>query len=686
MREEYNYDSYRYRQGLVKKEEPRYDKFGRIEGSRKENELNRREGAVLKSKGVPKLALDSIDSKGKWKQITSSTFYGDSGPLLSKLHSVPDELQRHFEIYDGIEGVLGRGAYSSVFKIRSKRSGNIYALKVMSVEHFTCRGLTGQLRREIQLQSQCFHPNIVQLYKCLEQNGYVFMILEYVDTNLFNIIHRKKKNRVIRAGARRNRYIPSDESYDIKEEDSILFTRNEVVSYLTQILKAINYLHEMNIIHRDVKPENILISCDGRVKLGDFGWCGDLCRRCTSMAGTFCYMAPEILKGERQTSKVDSWSVGILIYELYMGNVPFVPINSSMECDGSTSQVISMLNSIREISKEAKPSRFPSDAWHLCCWLLRKNSTERASPIQALNHPFLADANLTPPTPITPFRRHDLQLKSTPRTAKQEISSPKIQSSLTFTALPLVAVPTPRKASEKEKSKPETQIKRMVTEIPTNLYYNYGSEKSPVLHANNISQKTIFNRPGEIGVGFVPGMAGVGPGMPEGVGTKAVSVQSERFKQQNLGLETSYYHYQPHVSNLNRVEVPLRRDLSVIRQPPPRDNFEPKYLQKITQQNPIENNPKSHHKTNLQIPFNPKFERNQPYGKITQPQGFVSSQDIYIPPVIQMGGVFPRDQNNKSMFKRENTPNRYVSQPPIYYCQQQPSQVRRNHYLSQNHY
>lgn len=684
MREEYNYDSYRYRKGGFRKEELRCDKFGKFDGSRKENELNRREGAVLRSKGVPKLALDSINSRGKWKQITSSTFYGDSGPLLSKLHSVPEELQRHFEIYDGIEGVLGRGAYSSVFKIKSKRSGNIYALKVMSVEHFTCRGLTGQLRREIQLQSQCFHPNIVQLYKCLEHNGYVFMILEYVDTNLFNIIHRKKKNCVIRAGARRNRYIPIENNHDTKEEESILFARNEVVSYLTQILKAINYLHEMNIVHRDVKPENILISYDGRVKLGDFGWCGDLCRRCTSMAGTFCYMAPEILKGERQTSKVDSWSVGILIYELYMGNVPFVPNTSSVESEGSSSQVISMLNSIREISNETKPSQFPPDAWHLCCWLLRKNSNQRASPIQALNHPFLADGNLTPHIPITPFRKHELQLNSTPRSPTQEISSPKVQSSLTFTTLPLVAVPTPRKAFEKEKTKPETQIKRMVTEIPNSLYYyNYGSERNFGIHVNNISQKNAFNGPGGTRVG--PGMATAASAMAE-TGAKAVSTQSERYKQQNLDMETSYYHYQDHMANQNGIESLSRRDLPSIRQPLTKNNFDSSYLQKMPPQSLLEQNIKSNYKTNLNIPFKPTFERNQ-YGKMSQYQGMISSKNIFTPPILQMGvGGFSRDQNSRSMLKKQNTPSRYVSQPPIYYYEQQPSQLRRNHYLSQNYY
>ncbi|KAJ1606059.1 protein kinase [Cryptosporidium canis] len=670
MREEYNYDSYMYRQGGGGDLEVRYEQMGGVEGSRKENEQSRRE-AAMKSKGIPKLELGSMDPKGKWKQITSATFYGDSGPLLSKLYSVPDELQRYFEIYDGVEGVLGRGAYSSVFKIRSKRSGNVYALKVMSTEHFTCRGLGGQLRREIQLQSQCFHPNIVQLYKCLEHNGYVFLILEYVDTNLFSILHRKKKNRVIRVGARRNRYNPMEEDSECRE-DWVLFSKSEVVSYLTQVLKAVNYLHEMNIVHRDVKPENILVSYDGRVKLGDFGWSGDLCRRCTSMAGTFCYMAPEILRGERQTSKVDSWSIGILLYELYMGNVPFVPKNPSEDGAGSSSQVISMLDSIREISKEARPSHFPPDAWHLCCWLLRKNSSERASPIQALNHPMLADSNMVPTIPVTPFKRPEIKLDSTPRSTKHDVSPPNGHGSQTFTTLPLVAVPTPRKAleRERERTKPDSQVKRMVTEIPANMYlYTKGFDRGSGVYNNC----------------YVPqGM--MGPAVGTRVQTKATSTLSEYNLQQNPPSESRFYRHHGHKPSQARLEDPPRRDMSEFRHPLPRDNFPAGYLQKITPQcYPLEQNIKSSYSVNHPAALNPTMlDRAQLHPAVTP------SREIYVPPLTQIGGArggFVQDHSSKTVFKGQNPPTRYVSQPPIYcYQQQQPAQVRRNHYLSQNQF
>ncbi|KAL7068570.1 protein kinase domain-containing protein [Cryptosporidium serpentis] len=427
-----------------------------------------------------------------WKRITSNTFYGDPGPHLANIYSVPEDLIKYYEIYDGTSGVLGRGAYSSVFKIRSRRSGQIYALKVMSIEHFTCRGLGNQLKREIDLQSRCCHSNIVKLYRHYEKDRYIFLILEFVETNLFNIIHyHKYKRKNFKSssyespnGMRYGEYLTKK----LDEEYQVLST-SEIIHYITQLLKGINYLHSKNIIHRDIKPENILLTSDNIVKIGDFGWCGDLNRSCSSIAGTFCYMAPEILKGQCQTSKVDCWSIGIVLYELLVGKVPFS--QPYVEDDHNNSCMTTMmLNSIRNLHYIPKPSNVSHDAWHLCCWLLRYYPSERASTAEALNHPYLKNSSYEMRNSGMPIdqkllfnlrsRQGDyISQRICPKISQnyRDVSNFKLGNNqykriydIPSTALPLVAVPTPKNTSRNSVTPKNRQVSRMVSETP--IYYD----------------------------------------------------------------------------------------------------------------------------------------------------------------------------------------------------------------------
>lgn len=159
-----------------------------------------------------------------------------------------------------------------------------------------------------------------------------------------------------------------------------------------QIASALLQCHELGIVHRDVKPENIFISdwnldSAGRrlphLKLGDFGSSillgpGQTVRQ---LAGTLNYMSPEILRGERYSSEVDIWSLGVIFYIMLCGVFPFY---------GETKEELAECIKRSPIDFSSKLWSFTSpEALHLLCWMLERDPKRRARAEDVLNHPFV---------------------------------------------------------------------------------------------------------------------------------------------------------------------------------------------------------------------------------------------------------------------------------------------------------
>lgn len=193
---------------------------------------------------------------------------------------------------------IGSGAFGKVYRVSSKLTNKIYALKVLSKNQLTHLKLMDQLKNEINIFSRCHHENIIALYAAFEDQNYIYMIMELAnDSNLFNKLKKQKK-----------------------------FNEKISADYLRDIIQALIYLHSQNpvILHRDLKPENILIH-DGKCKLSDFGWSNVDDEFRNTFCGTPDYLAPEMILGSGHTEKLDIWTIGILLYELLHGKPPFSP-------------------------------------------------------------------------------------------------------------------------------------------------------------------------------------------------------------------------------------------------------------------------------------------------------------------------------------------------------------------------
>ncbi|KAF4505397.1 hypothetical protein G6O67_007353 [Ophiocordyceps sinensis] len=195
---------------------------------------------------------------------------------------------------------LGKGKFGRVYLAKERTSGFICALKVLHKSELQVGGVERQVRREIEIQSNLRHPNILQLFGHFHDTKRVFLILEFAGKGeLYKHLRRE-----------------------------IRFPEWKAAQYIAQMASALRYLHRKHVIHRDIKPENILVGIHGEVKISDFGWSVHAPNnRRKTMCGTLDYLPPEMIKpgssDNYYNEKVDLWSLGVLAYEFLVGEAPF---------------------------------------------------------------------------------------------------------------------------------------------------------------------------------------------------------------------------------------------------------------------------------------------------------------------------------------------------------------------------
>jgi serine/threonine protein kinase len=193
---------------------------------------------------------------------------------------------------------LGAGGMGRVYKVRNTISDRIEAMKILLPDLAGREELAARFLREIKLLASLNHPNIAQLRTAFTNDNQLVMIMEYV-AGVSMAIH-------LSGGP-----IPV----------------TDAINYIDQVLNALSYAHQQNVIHRDIKPGNMMLTPQGVVKVMDFGIARSDSDLTLTMAGTSLgtinYMSPEQVKGEPTDPRSDLYSVGICLYEMVTGKRPF---------------------------------------------------------------------------------------------------------------------------------------------------------------------------------------------------------------------------------------------------------------------------------------------------------------------------------------------------------------------------
>jgi serine/threonine protein kinase len=198
-----------------------------------------------------------------------------------------------------LEELVGTGGMSSVFKAHDRLLERPVALKILHEQYTLDPDYVERFRREARAVAQLSHPNIVTVIDRGEQGGRQFIVFEYVDgENLKELVTRERRLSV-----------------------------RDAVELALQVARALGFAHQRGIVHRDVKPQNVILNDDGRAKVTDFGIARSLdvdgVTQTGTVLGTSDYIAPEQAQGQQVTAQTDVYSLGVVLYELLTGDVPF---------------------------------------------------------------------------------------------------------------------------------------------------------------------------------------------------------------------------------------------------------------------------------------------------------------------------------------------------------------------------
>ncbi|ODV95931.1 hypothetical protein PACTADRAFT_41265 [Pachysolen tannophilus NRRL Y-2460] len=331
------------------------------------NDLNINSDAGSSTLIVPKIQQNSnqgISQMGKQEENEKATVDKDVNELNE------EDWRRVANNGDIIElGSLGEGNGGSVLKCKLRNKSTVFALKTITTNPNP--EFQRQILRELNFNRSCNSPYIVKYYGTFmsEESATIFIAMEYMGGRSLDAVYKNIKNRNGRIG-------------------------EKVLGKIAEsVLRGLSYLHERKIIHRDIKPQNILLDDNGSVKLCDFGVSGEVVDSlATTFTGTSYYMAPERIKGQPYTVTSDVWSLGLTLLEVAQGRFPY----HTTDEDKKTIPLmpIELLSMILEFTPELDDEKEEGIVWSPAFrsfleYCLIKNPNERPSPRQMLDHPWI---------------------------------------------------------------------------------------------------------------------------------------------------------------------------------------------------------------------------------------------------------------------------------------------------------
>lgn len=277
--------------------------------------------------------------------MTSSWLSGNSDPP-PRADQLTEQMKKKYKVQKN----LGKGAFGTVFLVQT-RTGKLFALKTIM------NSADGTTKKEAQIMMSLRHVNVTQLYDLDMDTTYINMVMEYMEGgSLQDRLNKTKK-----------------------------MSSETVRLYFLQLCEAIDYLHEKNITHRDLKPDNILLASHDEhtlLKVSDFGLSRNHVEYyLTSVCGTKLFMPPEYwisyYQKWRFSHKVDIWSLGIILYKCITGDLPFPDTTAICKLDCPFNQQIW--------------HRYPDAPTKIIEKMLKKNPTARPEISEIMENYWVAD-------------------------------------------------------------------------------------------------------------------------------------------------------------------------------------------------------------------------------------------------------------------------------------------------------